>query len=1118
MRKSLFIGLVAILGLIGCSRNQEIDVPDANLSLFARTESPADTKTVVESGVHVYWEPGDEIAVFMGEKSAKFTTDITAASGTATFKGTFGDTSWPEELDLWAVYPFSEDATFDGETITTTLPSEQVARPGSFGKDMNLAIAHSNSSTLQFYNVGGGIRFSVTEEGIKKVMFEGLSGEIISGKVKIGMDENGKPVVKEVTGGSQFITLLPPTGQETFEPGAWYYIVAIPGSLEGGYKLRFYKDSDYARKVSEKAVEIKRSIFGSLEKADSGIEYEATTTHFPETEEEWNMSNNLSLDISKQVGLIMDELKSSSHDNLINANELASKLLNIDGIIDSYPVGDDIGVVFIQNNGVHINIELREPDMVEELEANNSPAPVQSMRTSASEKVSPNPYRRKALLFAPFQSTGNSIPINIVQMENDLNGADFHFKYFIDWNATLDVFSPEILSQYDLIIVQDHGGYHDIFTDTKGNPFRSTYFKTGSTVGSSSMNSTLWKNVGAFLSHDEKGTVLRYATSAPLLEAIESYSGEEASFDRSIVIAMACNSLKYNDFADYFTRRGAAVYYGNKDFVHSDDARPGVVGMVKYLCMGMSVRNAMEMMKKKDFTILGQLTFPGDISDEPFGTARLINPIPTDLHNSEIRDAKTTLIWDQAKTIGDYRFKVYLKWPNSDSYSAYNSTTSKAFTTDALQPGDYSWYVEANLYYDGKVVETFLSDTKSFTVKEKIHYETPEAIDLGLSVKWASFNLGATKKEDYGYYYAWGETEPKDYYYWSYYKWGKAANELTKYTALYDTDNSYHDCKYVLELDDDAAYVNLGKEWRIPSREEWNELKDNCTWTWTTEYGEGGYKIKSKNGNYIFLPVTGYAYLERFIDKGTRGYYWCSSFNHTSSSSSHVPDVDFGENQITWNSSNSRCYGEAIRPVHPTPVTHISLDNTLINLYVDFNEVVSAIASPQNASHNYVWSVDDNSVLFFLPLTNDNTSCLIKGLSPGTATITVTALDGGVSASCRVTVEELPPVTESIISASPTSINYGDVKVGEWLGNETGRVTFTNTGNDDLSIDRIDCPEGFSHSSAYTFPIVISPGNDKTIVFAFKPTEAKTYSGYVQVYSNASNGLCEVRVTGKGIE
>ena len=352
MRKSIFIGLVAILGLIGCSRNQEIDVPDANLSLFARTESPADTKTVVESGVHVYWEPVDEIAVFMGEKSAKFTTDITAASGTATFKGTFGDSEWPEEPDLWAVYPYSEDAVFDGETVTTTLPSEQVAREGSFGKDMNLAIAHSSGTTLQFYNVGGGVRFSVTEEGIKKVMFEGLSGEIISGKVKIGLDENGKPVVQEVTGGSQFITLLPPSGQEAFVPGAWYYIVAIPGSLEGGYKMRFYKDSDYAKKVSEKAVEIKRSIFGSLEKADKGIGYEAQTTHFPETEEEWDKSISLTKEIGNTVASFLHSLSSA---NLDDIKIIEEQIRRIDGIEEVIMNTEEKAFSIMQKDSIWVN-------------------------------------------------------------------------------------------------------------------------------------------------------------------------------------------------------------------------------------------------------------------------------------------------------------------------------------------------------------------------------------------------------------------------------------------------------------------------------------------------------------------------------------------------------------------------------------------------------------------------------------------------------------------------------------------------------------------------------------------------------------------------------------------
>ena len=89
--------------------------------------------------------------------------------------------------------------------------------------------------------------------------------------------------------------------------------------------------------------------------------------------------------------------------------------------------------------------------------------------------------------------------------------------------------------------------------------------------------------------------------------------------------------------------------------------------------------------------------------------------------------------------------------------------------------------------------------------------------------------------------------------------------------------------------------------------------------------------------------------------------------------------------------------------------------------------------------------------------------------------------------------------------------------MGEGLGNATGRVEFTNTGTANLSIVRIACPEGFSFSSAYSFPIVLSPGDSKTIVFAFKPTEHKTYSGDIRIYSSASNGVCIVRVIGNGV-
>ena len=568
MKKSLFFGIIAILCIIGCSRKQEIDVLDSNLSIFARTESPAETKTVVESGVHVYWEPGDEIVVFMDDQSAKFTTDITAASGTATFKGTFGDTTWPEELDLWAVYPFSEDALFDGETITTTLPSEQVAREGSFGKDMNLAIAHSNSSTLQFYNVGGGIRFSVTEEGIKKVMFEGLSGEIISGKVKIGF-EDGIPVVKEVAGGSQFITLLPPSGKEAFEKDTWYYIVAIPGALEGGYKLRFYKDSDYARKVSEKAAMIKRSIYGIIEKADEGIEYEAQTTHFPETEEDWDKSISLTEEIGKTVASYLHALSSASLDDIKIIEE---QIRRIDGIEEVIMNTEEKAFSIMQKDSIWVNYYSPHSSNGFEMPSDHS-ALANSISTSQSSQAIRrshissrnnsynNPdedyyinFKRKAVfLVPPFVYNANA---NISDIADCLVRAGFPKSNILIKDKASDFTSPfssDILqfkgsniSNYDFIFIRTHGGTGYYAKKPEGERIENTTILFSSTKYDKKTvkkivddGQLLWSDVAiGALDENEDGVIDGY-----YLCMTPSFL-KGAQYENSCVIITACSSAR----------------------------------------------------------------------------------------------------------------------------------------------------------------------------------------------------------------------------------------------------------------------------------------------------------------------------------------------------------------------------------------------------------------------------------------------------------------------------------------------------------------------------------------------------------------------------------------------
>ena len=157
-----------------------------------------------------------------------------------------------------------------------------------------------------------------------------------------------------------------------------------------------------------------------------------------------------------------------------------------------------------------------------------------------------------------------------------------------------------------------------------------------------------------------------------------------------------------------------------------------------------------------------------------------------------------------------------------------------------------------------------------------------QAVDLGLpsGLKWASCNIGANAPEGCGDYFAWGETESKVDYSWETYKYANGASDkLTKYCskARYG-DNDFTDNKTVLEPEDDAAHVNWGEDWRMPTHAEWTELRNNCTWTWTTQNGVNGYQVTSKaNSNSIFLPAAGYRYNAVLRGAGSDGDYWYSS-------------------------------------------------------------------------------------------------------------------------------------------------------------------------------------------------------------------------------------------------
>ena len=189
-----------------------------------------------------------------------------------------------------------------------------------------------------------------------------------------------------------------------------------------------------------------------------------------------------------------------------------------------------------------------------------------------------------------------------------------------------------------------------------------------------------------------------------------------------------------------------------------------------------------------------------------------------------------------------------------------------------------------------------------------------EYVDLGLSVKWATCNVGATTPEEYGDYFAWGETEPKTTYNWSTYKWyNDTSSTITKYCT--DSESGTIDNKIKLELTDDAANVNWGGNWRMPTKAEQDELRNtsNCTWTWTIQNGVNGYKVTSKrNGNSIFLPAAGYRYVDNLSNAGSDGYYMSSSLSNAGSDYAYY--VYFYSDDVDWNDSY-RYVGLSVRAV-----------------------------------------------------------------------------------------------------------------------------------------------------------------------------------------------------------
>ena len=320
---------------------------------------------------------------------------------------------------------------------------------------------------------------------------------------------------------------------------------------------------------------------------------------------------------------------------------------------------------------------------------------------------------------------------------------------------------------------------------------------------------------------------------------------------------------------------------------------------------------------------------------------------------------------------------------------------------------------------------------------------TPSLVDLGLSVKWATCNLGASKPTENGGYYQWAGTkdvsDTEIYLGLDNCPYHTGSSSLSGWTK-YNMDPSYGivDNKTVLEAMDDAASVALGGKWRMPTAEEWAELNNtyNCSWTWTVIDGVNGYKVQSKKSgytnNWIFLPAAGYRSYDRLVIVGSYGFYWSSSLGTEGTFNACSMYLS---SSLVFRGHRYRCFGQSVRPVckkEPAQSGPTSFEvPELVHVYGGHPFTLPIVTEPASAdisglefTHpeetNFEVKIEDNqAILTYVPLAeNDET----EGLKVRSETLRIGNEALGYKdvvvhvSSAPITVAFLNPFNAAVIS------------------------------------------------------------------------------------------------------
>ena len=873
--------ILAIAGIVLCVVACNVKEEDCEVSslgtvtFYAVNGDTPTTKTVLQSDGAVWWEPNDKIDIYVGDSAFEFTSANTSVSAETMFKGTLDGVSWENANEFWAVYPHSASNSCDGSSVTVKLSDNQTASEGTFANDLFVSIAKSNDFNLTFYNVCGGVKFSITEAGVKSVIFKSNNNETIAGIAKVGFDDAGKPTIKEVSNPKSEIILSAKEGT-TLTVGEWYYIVCLPTTLEKGYTIVLNKnDGLVAERINENPVVIKRSMWGRLTEMDKSLTYSIPTVDMG-LSVEWAAFN-------------MGATAPEEYGDYYAWGETETKS---DCTWSTYKWGS-----YYNNTLTKYN-------------------------TRSSRGVVDNK--------------------TVLEEEDDVAnlrlGGSWRIPSFDDW--------AELMNKCNSTWVTDYNG--------SGVNGRLVTAPNGNSIFLPANG--YWEGAGLF----GAGSLGYYSSSS-----IDMNSPQQA--------------YGFEVIPSY-------IIIGRLD-----------------RCNGLSVRPV----------------FDDRIRIESIS----LNKTSVSLFVGNSEQLEVTL------TPADAANKNLI-WLSSDTSVAKVDSNG---VVSAVAAGTATIIVQT--------VDRGLNASCSVTVQSIV--DISASVDLGLSVRWASYNLGASSPEEYGDYYAWGEIQTKDIYNASTYNWGISITSSDAKLYKYNNSEKYGtvDCITVIKPEDDAASAHWGGEWRMPTIDEFNELINNCSWEWTSNYNgtsvPGFIGTSTRDGfanESIFLPAGGWMYNEEQSDIGEYGLYWLSQNSSEYPTEGWGYSVDNGEH--SYNNTGkpflnywSRCSGHMIRPVFGKriAVEEITMDKSSVELGYGQKIQLNLAYSPTNAPEKgVIWTSSDMSVA------SVSQSGLITAIARGNCIITATSIDSQVNTSCSVSVGEPKPLELGL------SVKWGGLNVGATSEEESG--------------------------------------------------------------------------------